>query len=351
MAARGRPRKYPLTEVSGPNVEAQATTSELTAKKRGRPPKEVSEMRGAVMDIFLAGVEVRITDAIEEKTQDVASEIKAHLDAALEQIEKFKTINVATERGTKQVEGLTHKKFQDLLKVITTRFPIMVVGSAGSGKTFAAEQVANALDLPFYAISVGSQTSKTDLLGYMTADGHYVATAFRNAYEHGGIFLMDEIDAGNPNVLIVLNSALAGSSCAFPDKMVKRHDDFFFVSTANTYGTGASRQYVGRNQLDAATLDRFLTLDWPIDEKLEAAMVSNYTHGEKWHFTVMSLRELTEKSNMRVIISPRATQKGAALLEQGFAFKDVLEMTIFPTATVDQRGPLMAEATRVWGSL
>ena len=351
MAARGRPRKYPLTEVSGPTVETPQAATSLTEKKRGRPPKEVSEMRGAVMDIFLAGVEVKITDAIEEKTQNVADDIRAHLDNALAQIEKNTTIKIETSRGTKEVQGLTHHRFPDLLKAISTKFPLMMVGSAGSGKTFAAEQVANAFDLPFYAISVGSQTSKTDLLGYMTADGKYIPTAFRNAYEHGGVFLMDEIDAGNPNVLIVLNSALAGHSCAFPDKMVRRHDDFYFVSTANTYGNGASRQYVGRNQLDAATLDRFLPFDWPIDETLENSMVSVYPQGDKWHLTVMGLREMVNSRNYRLIISPRATQKGAALLEKGFSIKDVVEMSILGSATDDQRGPLMSEAMRLWSSV
>jgi len=83
--------------------------------------------------------------------------------------------------------------------------------------------VADALSLSFHAISVGSQTSKSDLAGYMTATGEYVRTQFREAYENGGLFLLDEADAGNSNVLILLNAALSNGKMAFPDGMVDAH--------------------------------------------------------------------------------------------------------------------------------
>jgi cobaltochelatase CobS len=40
------------------------------------------------------------------------------------------------------------------------------------------------------------------------------------------------------------------------------------VATANTFGTGADRVYVGSLQIDGATLDRFAFLEWPYDEGL-----------------------------------------------------------------------------------
>src|SRR5215217_6156820 len=93
---------------------------------------------------------------------------------------------------------------------------------------------------------------------------------------------MDEIDAGNANVIIQVNAALSNGYCSFPDGMVQRHDDFIFLASANTFGDGASRQYVGRNQLDAATLDRFTTLVWEIDEELEEIMAGGSADGKKW---------------------------------------------------------------------
>ena len=189
--------------------------------------------------------------------------------------------------------------------------------------------MADALSLSFHAISVGSQTSKSDLAGYMTATGEYVRTQFREAYENGGLFLLDEADAGNSNVLILLNAALSNGKMAFPDGMVDAHPDFRMVATANTYGNGASRQYVGRNQLDAATLDRFATLDWNIDDRIEAALAGTSEAGKKWLRVVRAVRtKVLDELELRVVISPRATQRGALALEAGLSFDDVLKIAL-----------------------
>ena len=87
----------------------------------------------------------------------------------------------------------------------------------------------------------------------------------------------------------MLNSALANGSCAFADGMVKRHEDFILIATANTFGNGANAQYVGRNQLDSATLDRFVTIEWGYDEELEMAIASD----KEWCETVQN----TEKQS------------------------------------------------------
>jgi MoxR-like ATPase len=76
-----------------------------------------------------------------------------------------------------------------------------------------------------------------------------------------GVFLLDEMDAADPNVLLVINSALANKRMAVSSRPAKpyaiRHKNFVCIAAANTVGTGADRLYSGRNKLDAATLDRF----------------------------------------------------------------------------------------------
>jgi len=182
----------------------------------------------------------------------------------------------------------------------------------------------------------------------MHAGGEYVTSEFRKAFEFGGLFLMDEIDAGNSNVLIVINSALSNGFCAFPDGMVRAHPDFRFVAAANTYGKGADRNYVGRNQLDAATLDRFVTLDWDIDEALETQLISGYTHGSRWHKVVKGLRQVVSDHSYRLIISPRATLKGASMLELGISFEQVVKMTITSAANPTEAEVLVDNAKKLW---
>jgi MoxR-like ATPase len=168
--------------------------------------------------------------------------------------------------------GVQHAKFDSLLSVVACRLNSWLVGPAGSGKTSAAKAAADALGLPFYALSVGPQTTQSQLTGYNNvSNGDYVSTQLRQAYEHGGVFLLDEVDAGSPAVLVTINALLANGHASFPDAVVERHPDFVLVAAANTIGLGADRQYVGRQQVDAATLDRFVFLDWANDVALEAA--------------------------------------------------------------------------------
>ncbi len=82
------------------------------------------------------------------------------------------------------------------------------------------------------------------------------------------MFLCDEIDAGNANVLATLNALLSQPIAAFPDGMVERHENFAFLAAGNTTGAGADMKFVGRNQLDGATLDRFVFVFWEYDEEL-----------------------------------------------------------------------------------
>ena len=243
-----------------------------------------------------------------------------------------------------------HERFPLLLQTLAVGLNVLLVGPAGTGKTTAARKAAEALGLGFSCLSVGPQTSKSDLLGFVDAGGTYRESMFVQAYRDGGVFLLDEIDAGNAGVLTVLNAALAGDVMATPIGMVSRSPRFLTVAGANTYGQGASRQYVGRNQLDAATLDRFAVLDWPIDEGLEAVMIGlpapapvldmdrgGVINSAAWLGRVRSVRASIEKEQVRAIVSPRATVAGEALFKVGVGRYWVEEMVLWRGMPVDAR--------------
>lgn len=286
------------------------------------------------LDLLLKEVANNVEQSINEKSNALI----ADLQKQVEDLKKYTPTVVVRNDIKTQVTGLRHKQLNSLIAMVGAGLNVMITGMAGTGKTKSAQQVADALGLNFYCMSVGAQTSKSDLLGYMDAQGNYVDTMFRRAYENGGVFVMDEIDAGNANVLIVMNSALSNGVCAFPDKMVTMHKDFHFVATANTYGNGADRTYVGRNQLDGATLDRFACIDWKIDEDLESALVEGLQYKDAWLQTVREVRSYVERQNMRAIISPRATIKGATILEvNGGNFDEAFDATIAPQLPIDKR--------------
>lgn len=275
---------------------------------------------------------------IEEANKRVAAAIDKQVTGELEDLRKMakesRKLEVVSNTGTHTVQGKQHYLLDDLIRLANHKLPILMVGMAGTGKTHAAEQVAEGLGLKFYAMSVGAQTSKSDIIGYMNAAGNYVGTHFREAYENGGVFLMDEIDAGNANVLIQINAALSNGMASFPDAMVKAHEDFVFIASANTYGTGANRQYVGRNQLDAATLDRFTVFYWEIDNALEQQMAGNRTN---WYTAVRAAREYVDREHIRALITPRATQRGVKMLDAGFELHQVIESALLGTVPDDKK--------------
>ena len=207
---------------------------------------------------------------------------------------------------------------------------MVAAGPAGTGKTTAAESVAKALGLDYYFI--GAIDNAYALSGFIDATGKIVYTPFRKAYENGGVFLFDEVDASSPNAVLAFNAALANGHCAFPDGIIPRHKDFVCIAAANTWGLGATNDYVGRMKQDAAFLDRFVSVEWPIDETLETGTCPN----QAWVKRVQTVRGRCKAKGIRVIVSPRSSYFGAALLASGLDQSKVEAMTIKKGMTAEQ---------------
>lgn len=226
---------------------------------------------------------------------------------------RLKTPNVyRIEDGveTRQIEGTFHESFETVLTSIQVGH-VALVGPTGCGKTTMAEQVAESLGLKFFM--TGAIQHEYKLTGFIDANGNYIGTSFRDAYENGGMFLFDEIDACSANVMLAFNAALANGKMDFPDGIIERHKDFKCIAASNTFWGGRDRVYVGRNQLDAATMDRFIFVEMDYDNSLEEQITGN----EIWVKRVRSIRELIKEEKIRHVVSPRASIQGALLLEMG----------------------------------
>lgn len=237
-----------------------------------------------------------------------------------------------------KVVGVCHYLTEQIAQVCNVGVHQMLVGPAGGGKTTCCEKVAEILNLKFYPMSVGPQTTKSDLLGFIDAAGNYHTTPLREAFENGGLLLLDEVDAANAGVLTIINALLANGYCSFPDGVKARNENFRCICACNTYGRGADRQYVGRNQLDAATLDRFAVVDFDYDDNLERMIAGN----DAWVDKVQQYRKRAFDLKMRVVISPRASIFGAKLLASGMKEKLVEELVIWKGVSAEIRSKLTA---------
>jgi midasin (ATPase involved in ribosome maturation) len=209
------------------------------------------------------------------------------------------------------------------------------------------QQIAESLNLPFHAMSVNMQTSKSDLIGFMDANGIYRYNGFITAFKQGGIFLLDEIDAGNANVLTVLNSAISNGFIETPDGvMLQKHGNFRLVATANTFGNGANTKFVGRNKLDFATKNRFVRILMTIDEDLELSLIG----GDKnLHKGIKAMRNWTDANLDEFSITQRSSIDLKDLLSV-LDIEDALNMTFLEGLDEDSQKDLKKIFFKAYGN-
>lgn len=179
------------------------------------------------------------------------------------------------QKAASKAGKIQHQAFEKLVMLASALANddknIWLAGPAGSGKTTAARKLAASLgyDEESEFDFNGAIDTEYKLSGFVDAKGRVVSTAFRRIWENGGVYLFDECDASMPGALLAFNAALANGYAAFPDGTQKRHANTVIIAAANTWGFGGDANYVGRAKLDAAFLDRFVTLTWNYDENLE----------------------------------------------------------------------------------
>ena len=316
------------------NKEVQDKITEMIISES---MNDIKNTVNATLDDFKTAMEAKIEGVKTAAYADIKS-LESYVTT-----EKPLVVNLGTVEAPKN--ELVHKSFTTITKILSStkrkEKNIMLVGGAGGGKTHLVGSVARALKLNFYPMSVGLQTTKSDLLGFINANGIYMPSPIRLAYENGGVLLLDEFDAAHAGVITILNSLLANGHCSFPDKIVEKHKDFICLCACNTYGKGGTIDYVGRNRLDAATLDRFIIVDVDYDENLERELTRN----DEWTNTIKQIRETIDKFGIKMIVSPRASMDGADLLEAGFEMDDVLNMVIFKGCDDDVRTKIMKNIT------
>jgi MoxR-like ATPase len=293
---------------------------------------ELQLVRGIVRD-ELAGATLRVDEA----------EVRALIDADVERIvgrtrDELLAQGVVTQRlevklpsgATTAIDGKAHAALPRCVRLAAARRNILLVGPAGSGKTHLAGQVAAALGLPFAHIACSAGMSEGQLTGRLlpTGDGgrfEYVRSEFVRCYEEGGVFLFDEIDAADANTLLVLNAALANGRMALANRpanpVAVKHPDFVAVAAANTFGTGADRQYVGRNQLDESTLDRFRIgqMEMDYDADVEAALCPD----EALRGRLQGYREAIRANRLRRVVSTRFLRDAFVMRQAGDTDADI----------------------------
>lgn len=218
-------------------------------------------------------------------------------------------ISTIVDGAKHELKGLLHEKFDTVLKFVANDEPVFLTGPAGSGKNYICKQIADTLGLKFYFSNAVTQEYK--LTGFTDAMGNYQPTQFFKAFTEGGLFMLDEIDASIPEVLVILNAAIANRYFDFPAPIgyKEAHPDFRVVAAGNTTGHGADYEYVGRNQLDGASLDRFAIVDIDYSETIEDGLAVDRDLAD----FCREFRAAAKKVGVGIIVSYRAISRLAKM--------------------------------------
>lgn len=260
--------------------------------------------------------------------------VREMIDAALASAEP-RTVRVVIENKTTGESAATlptdHANMSQLLYLLSKRHHVYLYGAPGSGKSTAASQAAERMKIPYGYISLNPQTTDSRLIGYMDANRNFHETVFYNCYKNGGVFCIDEMDNSAPSLLTTLNGALENGHCAFPCGLVERHKDFVLVATGNTCGRGANAQFPDRRPFDAAFGERFTFIEWGYDADLEQSItLAINPNAQAWLTWITELRPYCQTNYPRVLVSPRASFRGAEYLRDAMLTADqIADMVVF----------------------
>lgn len=289
---------------------------ETSGWKRRKKKSETAEEKSSVKE--------KIKNEIKEKGIEVKEENKEEEKAEVEENKDTEDKPVKKVKQWRKKKNIKHEKYEDIKTCIECNIPVYLVGPAGSGKNFTLEQIAKEMDMDFYFSNSVQQEFK--LTGFIDAGGKYHETEFYKACtnEKECIFFLDEMDASIPEVLVLLNAAIANGYFEFPNGKVNI-ENVHFVAAGNTFGNGADEQYTGRLVLDQATLDRFAVIEFDYDKEIEM----NLTNGnEELVDFVRELRNKSQAMGIRTTFSYRCLMM-VTKLEGKMDIEKVLKMSVF----------------------
>ena len=336
-----------VAQVCGIQKPTETTTTEVITKE-----PNIDEVAGRVAYKLEPVIDNKVRSEVSNSVDRVFgsyankanSLIRDKMAEAIKKLDQARPV-VVKQKGKPDVKmkGVLPEEFDRILELAASRKNVMLVGPSGCGKTYIAERVAEALGMTFSSVSCSAGMSESFVTGWLLPTGaggkfEFKASEYLQRYEEGGLHLMDEMDNADPNMLVYLNQSLANDKFFIPQRytkpMAKKHKDFVCIAATNTFGNGADMQYVGRNQLDAATLDRFrsglVMMDY--SKRVEEALVDPQVL--EWG---LHIRKRITELKLRRIMSTRVMLDFTDLKrEQGWE-KEQWERSYFADWSADEK--------------
>ncbi len=148
--------------------------------------------------------------------------------------------------------------------------PLYIWGEAGAGKSQVVfdfvKKVYKEEKTPFFFQSCTPNTSEGRLIGYYTPSGEYVIPGPLKMAQDGGILVLEEFDALDPGVALVLNSLLAQRIFSIGDQTFPVHKNFMCIALGNTDLETVDYGYK-RQEQDLSVISRFVRFKMGSDQE------------------------------------------------------------------------------------
>lgn len=206
------------------------------------------------------------------------------------------------------------KMLERLALGIRENFHILLQGETGVGKTSAFRYLANKTNTPFRRMNLNGSTTVDEFVGkvMLNKEGTYwLDGELIDAMRKGHWILVDEVNAGLPEILFVLQSLLDDDGFVVlsekDGEVVRPHPDFRIFATMNPSDT-----YAGTKEMNKALLSRFtmvIDVDFP-KKAQEVKMLKDRTKCDDETINKVvefahTLRASYKRGDIDYIMSPR----------------------------------------------
>lgn len=250
-----------------------------------------------------------------------------------------------------------------LFAVTTPGEKMLLTGATGTGKSSVVEQVAARLNLPFYRVNMDAHMTRSDFVGQWILEGKEMTFQYGilpTAMKEGAVLLLDEWDAGSPEVMLALQAVLDGGRLTITEngETVEPHPDFRIFATGNTTGQGdETGLYNGTQPQNFATLNRF-TLVEEVDympkeqEKKVVKLKTGITDGDFLE-KIVEVARLIRKAHVRgEMFAVMSTRNVVNIAKKVLAFGDIkkaYQVGFMNVLNTEDKAFTEEVIQRVWG--
>lgn len=293
-----------------------------------------------------------VVPAIEAATKELLARIgEIPPQQAQAPVAQTVTVKVTIADAPEVDATAMHRLAPKIAALIRAGLNVALIGPPGVGKSHAAKDVGELTGFGYGgAISLSGGITESSITGRLLpiGEGRYLTTPFVEAYQNGGVYLLDEMDAADANVLLVINAALANGGFHIETRLVSGLDPYVARSASfgalagmNTWGTGATAQFAGRQALDGATLDRWYPVFMDYDPMIVGMLFGappvgqtkpwapskeEFTGAERaaWQGWFYAVKAKLDANASKRVWSPRIAQRVTGARSVGVARKEVV---------------------------